>query len=42
MKLSGRGVMLSVVASILFVLFPGYVQMLAPLDGVQVFAQRVL
>lgn len=42
MKLSGRGVALSIGASVLFVLFPGYVQLLAPLDGVQVFAQRVL
>jgi chloramphenicol-sensitive protein RarD len=42
MKLSGRGVVLSVAASLLFVLFPGYVRMLAPLDGAQVFAQRVL
>ncbi|MHA6493983.1 EamA family transporter RarD [Pseudomonas borbori] len=42
MQLSGRGVSLSIVASILFALVPGYVQLLAPLDGVQVFAQRVL
>ena len=42
MNLSGRGVALSVVASVLFALVPGYVQQLAPLDGVQVFAQRVL
>ncbi|SEP60542.1 chloramphenicol-sensitive protein RarD [Pseudomonas cuatrocienegasensis] len=40
--LSGRGVALSVGASVLFALMPGYVQQLAPLDGVQVFAQRVL
>ncbi|MFZ3186658.1 MAG: EamA family transporter RarD [Pseudomonas sp.] len=42
MKLSGRGVSLSLIASVLFVLIPGYVRELAPLDGVQVFAQRVL
>lgn len=42
MTLSGRGVVLSISASILFALIPGYVQMLAPLDGLQVFAQRVL
>jgi chloramphenicol-sensitive protein RarD len=42
MQLSGRGVLLSVVASVLFALIPGYVQHLAPLDGIQVFAQRVL
>ncbi|WPC06426.1 EamA family transporter RarD [Pseudomonas benzenivorans] len=42
MKLSGRGVALSVCSSVLFALIPAYVQQLAPLDGVQVFAQRVL
>ncbi|MGX5220140.1 MULTISPECIES: EamA family transporter RarD [Pseudomonas] len=42
MNLSGKGVGLSVFASILFSIIPGYVQLLAPLDGVQVFAQRVL
>lgn len=42
MTLSGRGVVFSVSASILFALIPGYVQMLTPLDGWQVFAQRVL
>lgn len=42
MMLSGRGVALSLIASGLFALIPGYVQQLAPLDGVQVFAQRVL
>ncbi|WP_044871538.1 EamA family transporter RarD [Pseudomonas sp. LFM046] len=42
MKLSGRGVALSLTASVLFALMPGYVRELAPLDGVQVFAQRVL
>ncbi|MET1079049.1 MAG: EamA family transporter RarD [Pseudomonas sp.] len=42
MNLSGRGVGLSLIASLLFALVPGYVGLLAPLDGVQVFAQRVL
>jgi chloramphenicol-sensitive protein RarD len=42
MKLSGRGVALSVGASFLFAFMPGYVKQLAPLDGVQIFAQRVL
>lgn len=42
MQLSGRGVALSVAASVMFVLIPGYVRELAPLDGLQVFAQRVL
>ncbi|GLK91308.1 EamA family transporter RarD [Pseudomonas turukhanskensis] len=42
MKLSGRGVALSVTASLLFAFMPGYVKQLAPLDGVQIFAQRVL
>lgn len=42
MNLSGRGVAFSVGASALFAMIPGYVQQLAPLDGLQVFAQRVL
>ncbi|WP_457789514.1 EamA family transporter RarD [Pseudomonas sp. PL-6] len=42
MHLSGRGVALSVGASLLFAVLPGYVQLLAPLDGIQIFAQRVL
>ncbi|AYC33752.1 EamA family transporter RarD [Pseudomonas cavernae] len=42
MRLSGRGVSFSLVASVLFALMPGYVRELAPLDGVQIFAQRVL
>lgn len=42
MGLSGRGVALSIGASMLFALLPGYVQWLSPLDGVQIFAQRVL
>ncbi|MDH4580867.1 EamA family transporter RarD [Pseudomonas sp. BN415] len=42
MRLSGRGVALSLTASVLFALMPGYVGELAPLDGVQIFAQRVL
>jgi hypothetical protein len=41
MHLSGRGVALSVGASLLFAVLPGYVQLLAPLDGIQFFAQRV-
>ncbi|MES2818351.1 MAG: EamA family transporter RarD [Pseudomonadota bacterium] len=41
-KLSGRGVGLSLIASLLFALMPGYVRELTPLDGLQVFAQRVL
>ncbi|MCY1275304.1 Protein RarD [compost metagenome] len=42
MILSGRGVALSLVASVLFALMPGYVRELAPLDGWQILAQRVL
>ena len=42
MQLSGRGVALSVIASMLFAMVPGYVRQLAPLDGGQVFAQRVI
>jgi chloramphenicol-sensitive protein RarD len=42
MNLSGRGVALSVGASALFAVIPAYVYQLAPLDGLQVFAQRVL
>ncbi len=42
MRLSGRGVTLSLTASLLFALMPGYVHELAPMDGIQVFAQRVL
>lgn len=42
MQLSGRGVALSVIASCLFAVIPGYALYLGPLDGVQVFAQRVL
>ncbi|WAJ36237.1 EamA family transporter RarD [Pseudomonas sp. GOM7] len=42
MHLSGRGVALSVGASVLFAMMPGYVPWLAPLDGIQIFAQRVL
>jgi chloramphenicol-sensitive protein RarD len=42
MQLSGRGVALSIIASVLFAMVPGYVQQLAPLDGGQVFAQRVI
>ena len=42
MLLSGRGVAMSVFASFVFAIIPGYALYLAPLDGVQVFAQRVL
>lgn len=42
MQLSGRGVALSVIASCLFAVIPGYALYLGPLDGVQVFAQRIL
>ena len=42
MLLSGRGVAMSVFASCIFAIIPGYALYLGPLDGVQVFAQRVL
>ena len=42
MSLSGRGVALSVGASMLFALMPGYVTWLKPLGGMDVFAWRVL
>lgn len=42
MQLSGRGVALSFFASCIFTIIPAYVLLLTPLDGVQVFAQRVL
>ncbi|SDS78220.1 EamA family transporter RarD [Pseudomonas oryzae] len=42
MILSGRGVLLSISASLLFSLIPGYVLLLEPLDGTQIIAQRVL
>ena len=42
MLLSGRGVAMSFFASCIFTIIPAYVLQLAPLDGVQVFAQRVL
>ncbi|HZJ92302.1 MAG TPA: EamA family transporter RarD [Thiopseudomonas sp.] len=42
MQLSGRGVAMSFFASCIFTIVPAYVLLLAPLDGVQVFAQRVL
>ncbi len=38
MQLSGRGVALSIIASCLFAVIPGYALYLGPLDGVQVFA----
>lgn len=42
MQLSGRGVAMSFFASCIFTIIPAYVLHLAPLDGVQVFAQRIL
>lgn len=42
MQLSGRGVAMSLFASLLFAIIPGYVQFLSPLNGIQVFAQRLL
>ena len=42
MQLSGRGVAMSFFASGIFTIIPAYVLLLAPLDGIQVFAQRVL
>ncbi|WP_205340330.1 EamA family transporter RarD [Denitrificimonas caeni] len=42
MQLSGRGVALSFFASCIFTIIPAYVLLLTPLDGVQVFAQRVI
>ncbi len=42
MLLSGRGVAMSFFASCVFTIIPAYVLQLSPLDGVQVFAQRVL
>lgn len=42
MLLSGRGVAMSVFASCVFAIIPGYALYLGPLDGIQVFAQRVL
>ena len=42
MNLSGLGVLLSLGASLLFALITVYVRLLAPLDGLQVFAQRVI
>jgi chloramphenicol-sensitive protein RarD len=42
MQLSGRGVAMSIIASCLFAVIPGYALYLGPLDGIQVFAQRIL
>lgn len=42
MNISGRGVTLSLAASVLFVTLPGYLRYLAPLDSVQVVAHRVV
>jgi len=41
-QISGRGVGLSLTASILFGILPIYVQYLDPLDGLQILAQRIL
>lgn len=40
--LSGRGVMLSVSASVMFSIMPAFVAHLAPLTGMDVFAWRIL
>ncbi|WP_024303190.1 EamA family transporter RarD [Pseudogulbenkiania sp. MAI-1] len=40
--LSGKGVMLSVLASVLFALLSGYTTLLKPLDGLAIYAWRVL
>ncbi len=42
MQLSGRGVAMSLFSSCIFTIIPAYVLSLAPLDAVQVFAQRIL
>lgn len=42
MNISGRGVALSLAASLLFVTLPGYLRWLAPLDSVQIVAHRVV
>ncbi|MFT0211076.1 EamA family transporter RarD [Pseudomonas sp. F1_0610] len=42
MRLSGRGVGMSLFSSLMFALIPSYALLLAPLDGIQVFAQRLL
>ena len=40
--LSGRGVMLSVSASVMFSIMPALVAQLSPLSGLDVFAWRIL
>lgn len=42
MNISGRGVVLSLAASVLFVTLPGYLRWLAPLDSIQIVAHRVV
>ncbi|MNZ26434.1 EamA-like transporter family protein [compost metagenome] len=42
MNISGRGVALSVAASLLFVTLPGYIRFLAPLDSILIIAHRVV
>ncbi|MCY1259991.1 Protein RarD [compost metagenome] len=42
MNISGRGVALSVAASLLFVTLPGYIRLLAPLDSILIIAHRVV
>lgn len=39
---AGRGLMLSVTASMLFALMSAYAKLLAPLTGLDIFAWRVL
>ncbi|WP_174872948.1 EamA family transporter RarD [Vogesella oryzae] len=39
---SGRGIALSLLASSLFAMLPGYVTLLAPLDSVAIFAWRIV
>lgn len=41
-SLTGRGIALSVAASSLFALFAAYTRLLSPLDGVDIFAWRVV
>ncbi len=38
----GRGIALSVAASTLFLLMSGYTKWLAPLDGLDIFAWRIV
>ena len=41
-QLVGRGIGLSVLASSLFAFLSGYTRLLAPLDGTDIFAWRIL